>query len=421
MTSRRDPLKVLVIIPALSPVYGGPSFSSIGLAEALGRRGLQVDVVTTNAAGPRNFPVKLHQWIAESTYRLRYFRRWGRFEVKFSPTLMTWLFQHVTDYDVVHGMSVFNFPTYIYCEACRWRDVPHIIHPQGMFEPWAMSNKGWKKKVYFRWLKKPQLERANVIHCLTKHEAESIAALGVTTPKVIVPNGINFESMINGDANAFFLRYPELANKTRLLFLHRVDPKKGLDILAKSFARLRNRFPNTHLIITGPDPTGYWSTASRFFESAGCAAAVTYTGIVTGQNKADVLAAADVFVAPSYSEGFSMSVLEAMAAGLPSVITTGCNFPEAAEAKVALEVPIDATAFAEALGRLIENLPAAREMGQRAREFIFQNYTWDQAARKTHEVYTAILDHEPIPYQFGVSVTKTAELEQRAVRSMSLH
>ena|SRR5438876_6215270 len=415
MMLRPDRLRVLLVIPALSPVYGGPSFSSIGLAEALGRRGLRVDVVTTNAAGPYNLRIKPHQWLAESTYRLRYFRRWGRFEVKFSPALMGWLFRHVVDYDIVHGMSVFNFPSYIYCEACRWRDVPHIIHPQGMFEPWAMSNKGWKKRTYFRWLKKPQLRRANVIHCLTKHEAESIAALGVTTSKVIVPNGINFESILKGDAKAFLLRYPQLANKTRLLFLHRIDPKKGLDMLAESFARLHNQFPNTHLIITGPDPTGYWSTASNFFKSAGCAAAVTYTGMLTGQDKADVLAAADVFVAPSYSEGFSMSVLEAMAAGLPSVITTGCNFPEAAEAKVALEVPIDATVFAEALASLVENLPGAREMGRRAREFIFQNYAWDQAARKTHEVYTAILNHEPVPYQFHASVTETAELERHAV------
>jgi len=310
---------------------------------------------------------------------------------------------------------VFNFPADIYCEACRRRHVPHIIHPQGMFEPWAMANKGWKKRIYFRWLKKPQLQRANVIHCLARHEAESIAALGVTTPKVIVPNGISPESMINGDANAFLLRYPELANKTRLLFLHRVDPKKGLDMLAASFAWLRNRFANTHLIIAGPDPIGYWSTASRFFESKGCAGAVTYTGILTGQDKADALAAADIFVAPSYSEGFSMSVLEAMAAGLPSVITTGCNFPEAAEAKVALEVPIDPTAFAEALASLIEDLPAARAMGQRARTFIFQNYTWDQAARKTHEVYTAILNHQPMPYQSDMPVTETRELERRAV------
>jgi glycosyltransferase involved in cell wall biosynthesis len=329
--------------------------------------------------------------------------------------LMSWLFRHVADYDIVHGMSVFNFPAFIYGEACRWGDVPHIIHPQGMFEPWAMANKGWKKRAYFRWLKKPQLQRANVIHCLTKHEAESIAALGVSAIKVIVPNGINPESTIRGDARAFLVRYPNLASKTRLLFLHRVDPKKGLDILAKSFGRIHNQFPNAHLIITGPDPTGYWPTALHLFHSAGCSGAVTYTGMLTGQEKADVLAAADVFVAPSYSEGFSMSVLEAMAAGLPSVITTGCNFPEAAEANVTLEVPIDALAFAEALASLIENLPAAREMGRRAREFIFQNYTWDQAARKTHEVYTAILNHEPIPYQLDVSVARISELEPRAV------
>ena len=415
MTRHGDRLKVLVLIPALSPIYGGPSTCAIDLADALGRRGLKVDLVTTNAAGPHNLRVKFHQWLDEPTYRIRYFRRWGHFEVKFTPALMMWLFHHVTDYDIVHGMSVFNFPAYIYCEACRWRDVPHIIHPQGMFEPWAMANKGWKKRVYFRWFKKAQLQRANVIHCLTKHEAESISALGVTTPKVIVPNGVNPESAIKGHPNAFLLRYPQLANKIRLLFLHRVDPKKGLDILATSFALLHNRFPNIHLIIAGPDPVGYWSTAARFFVSKGCAAAVTYTGMLTGQDKADALAAADIFVAPSYSEGFSMSVLEAMAAGLPSVITTGCNFPEATAAKVALEVPIDATAFAEALASLIENLPVTREMGQRAREFIFQNYTWDQVARKTHEVYTAMLNHEPMPYQFDMPMTETQELERRAV------
>jgi glycosyltransferase involved in cell wall biosynthesis len=405
MTQQPDQLKVLVVVPALSPVYGGPSFSSIGLAEALGRRGLRVDVVTTNAAGPHDLPVEPYQWFDESTYRLQYFPRWTRFEAKLSPALMRWLFRHVADYDIVHGMSVFNFPSYAYCEACRWREVPHIVHPQGMFEPWAMSNKGWKKRAYFRWLNEPQLQSANVIHCLTSHEAESIAALGVRVPKVIVPNGIAFDSMVKGDTSSFLRRYPQLANKTRLLFLHRIDPKKGLDILAQSFGRLHNRFPNAHLIIAGPDPTGYWSTASAFFES--CASAVTYTGMLTGQEKADALAAADLFVAPSYSEGFSMSVLEAMAAGLPSVITTGCNFPEAAKANVALEVPIDATAFAEALSSLIENLPVAREMGKRAREFIFQNYTWDQAAKKTHEVYTAILNHEPAPYQFDGSFTET--------------
>ena len=116
-----------------------------------------------------------------------------------------------------------------------------------------------------------------------------------------------------------------------------------------------------------------------------------------------------------------MSVLEAMAAGLPSVITTACNFPEAAAANVALEVPIDATAFADALATLIENLPAAREMGQRARKFILQNYTWDEAARKTHQVYTAILNCQPMPYQFDIRMTETRELERRAVWSRSQH
>ena len=114
--------------------------------------------------------------------------------------------------------------------------------------------------------------------------------------------------------------------------------------------------------------------------------------MLTGELKYSALSAANIYVAPSYSEGFSMSVLEGMASGLPCVITTGCNFPEAAQTNSAYVAKIDAREIANALLKCLSDRNAAKAMGTRAREFIFQNYTWDKIALKMVEVYQEILN-----------------------------
>jgi glycosyltransferase involved in cell wall biosynthesis len=114
--------------------------------------------------------------------------------------------------------------------------------------------------------------------------------------------------------------------------------------------------------------------------------------MLTGELKYAALAAASLYVAPSYSEGFSMSVLEGMAAGLPCIITTGCNFPEAAAAKAAVVVDINAEAVAEALETCLGHPEQSKMMGDRARQFILENYTWDKIAKSLIKVYEKIID-----------------------------
>ena len=123
-----------------------------------------------------------------------------------------------------------------------------------------------------------------------------------------------------------------------VLGLGRIDPKKGLDLLAKAFTKAHQVFPDTQLIVAGQDNTGFLPIAQNYFEEAGCSSAVKFTGMLTGEIKYAALAAANIYVAPSYSEGFSMSVLEGMASGLPCVITTGCNFPEASEVSEIVDI-----------------------------------------------------------------------------------
>ena len=177
-----------------------------------------------------------------------------------------------------------------------------------------------------------------------------------------------------------------------VLGLGRIDPKKGLDLLAKAFTKAHQVFPDTQLIVAGQDNTGFLPIAQKYFEEAGCSSAVKFTGMLTGEIKHAALAAANIYVAPSYSEGFSMSVLEGMASGLPCVITTGCNFPEASE--VSEIVDIDAEQIGNALIKLLQNPARAKDMGDHARQFILENYTWDKVASKMVAVYKQIINKE---------------------------
>lgn len=391
-------MKILIVIPALGSVYGGPTKSVFDLAQTLGSQGIEVDIVATTANGSASLDVPTQTWITEKYCRIQYFPYWGLLDYKISWLLTHWLFQHVTDYDLVHTNAVFSYPVLPAHWACQLHRVPYIMTPHGMLEPWALAYKSWKKNFYFNLLEKPAFRRASAIQILASSEAKQVERLNLKAPVAIVPNGIHkqdFEALSNPEI--FYQQFPHTRNKTLIIFLGRIDPKKGLDLLATAFAKVHSQFSQTHLILAGPDNIGFSRVAENYFAQAGCLDAVTFTGMLTGSLKNAALAAASIYVAASYSEGFSISVLEGMAAKLPCVITKGCNFPEAATRQAALVVDINADKIADGLIWCLANPQQAKLMGDRARQLIFEKYTWEQIASQMEEVYTSILQHKLLP------------------------
>lgn len=390
-------MKVLHIIPALGNVYGGPSKSVLELVETIVDLGVSCDLVTTNANGNQILDVPLQTWIINKCCRIQYFPYCDVFDYKLTWSLSKWLFQHVSDYDLVHTNAIFSYPVLPAYWSCQWQGVPYVITPHGMLEPWALAYKSWKKQLYLKLLEKPAFKNASALQVLAPSEAEKIKPLGIKTPFVYIPNGINpNEFDVSVDVELFYQKFPETRNKKLILFLGRIDPKKGLDLLASAFARVCEQFPQTHLIIAGPDNIGFLSTAQNYFQRMGCSQAITFTGMLTGSLKHSALAAADIFVAPSYSEGFSISVLEGMISGLPCVITTGCNFPEAAMVEAAYVVEPDAERIAEALINCLQNPKQAQAIGNRARQLILDKYTWKRIASNLIEVYSTIVQKKSL-------------------------
>ncbi len=390
-------MKVLAVIPYLASTYGGTSKSVKELAREVSNHKVSLDLITTNAGYAQNFTIPVNTWLNEKNYRLRYFPCWHHNDFIVSIPLISWLFKHISRYDLVHNNTMFAPLISITHKICQLKKIPYIVTPHGMLEPWALSYKARKKQYYYNLVEKASLAKAKAIQTLASSEAKNLQSLGFKQT-IVVPNGIDTQEYQElPTPEIFYQQFPHTRNKTLILFLGRIDPKKGLDLLASAFARAYRQFPNIHLIVAGPDSINFFPTVRNYFVEAGCIEAVTFTGMIKGSLKYAALAAAKVYIAPSYSEGFSMSILEGMVSGLPCIITKGCNFPEAATAQAARVVDMEPEAIASALIECLQNPDRARAMGDRARQFILDNYTWDKIAAQMKEVYQAIADNQSIP------------------------
>ncbi len=388
-------MRVLHVLPAVARVYGGPSQLVPELARALSRAGVAVDIATTDADGSERLPVPLEVPVNRAGVATYFFPRQRPSGYTFSWPLTRWLWQHVDQYDLVHITAVFSYPTLAAGRLATLRRRPFIVAPQGMLEPWSMRRKVWKKRPYFHLVERPTLARAAAIQALVEEEARRIRALRLVPPVFVLPNGVDPEEFQHlPSRDVFDAAYPEARGKRLILFLGRLDPKKGLDLLVRAFGRLTASTglgESLRLVIAGPDLVGYRSKLEALIAKERLGNRVIFAGMLSGANKRAALASAEMFVLPSYSEGFSVAVLEALAAGLPVVITENCNFPEVARHGAGFVVPPAAEAIAEAMSQILLAEQTRRAMRGLARRLVQDHFAWPAIARRLVGIYEDLI------------------------------
>ena len=182
-----------------------------------------------------------------------------------------------------------------------------------------------------------------------------------------------------------------------VLFFARIHVKKGLSLLAEALKQVAPTHPELHLVIAGNDDGALKPFCSRMAD-LGLSRMMTYLGHVAGQGARQVWAAADAFILPSYSEGFSMAILEAMACRLPCLITNSCHFPEAAASHAAIVVTPDINAVTHGLHELLDRSGDERtRLGKTGRQLIESHYTWDLQAKRLAAVYEWLVSGGPKP------------------------
>ncbi len=300
--------------------------------------------------------------------------------------------------EVVHIHGLWQGHTRRGARQARNAGVPYLVAAHGMAEPWAMRHKALKKAIYTALVEGKNLRRAACLHALTRPEIGHLRAIAPATPVCLVPNGVNLAPFDDlPPRSELEAEFPELQGKFVLLFFGRVHMKKGLDLLADALAVVGRDIPELHLLVAGNDDGALGPLKSQC-EALGIADRLTCMGHVSGERARRVWAAADAFVLPSYSEGFSMAVLEALACRLPALITTACHFPELAQADGAEVVEPTVGSVTLGLRRLLERSPADRaDMARRGRALVEQGYTWDQQARKLADVYHWLSGGGPAP------------------------
>ncbi|MFB0563422.1 MAG: glycosyltransferase [Candidatus Lokiarchaeia archaeon] len=381
-------MKVLQIAASLVSEWGGPPKVVYELSEHLIRTGVDITIYASGKRGkekesifPQGTDCKLfHQNFLSKFWRL------------YSPELSASLKTEIDKFDLIHIHEIWHYSHFIAYYWAKKKCKPYIITVHGALEPWCLNYKRFKKRVFSAFIQKKILREAAAIHAFTQSEAEQVKAFGINNRIIIIPNGIDLKLYaVLPPKEKIEAQYPQIKGKKMILFLGRIHPIKGLDILAKSISNIAGMREDTILVIAGPDD-GYKKQVESMIKIEGISKKVIFTGMITGKEKLAALSRADIFVLPSYSEGFSMSILEAMACGLPVVITNQCHFPEVKQYNAGLVIEPNVGELTEALEILLSDPELCQQMGNNGKRLVRERYTWDRIADQMIEVYKDIIE-----------------------------
>ncbi len=378
-------MRVLHVTISMDASWGGPPQVVAGLASSQSRLGADVTIVATE----QNFLTQKDMVPTDPGVEVRVFPRgrFSRFWTGYSRPLNRFLKSEARHYDVIHIHELWHYPGYVACGETSKRDIPYIISPHGCLAPLALSNDRLLKRIYSPMVQRPILNRASLVHVLTRTEEQDARLYGVSSPTTVIPAGVEIGLRPGGSASSMDKASPAGNNAFAILFLGRIIPNKGPALLIDAIASLRERGHNVSLTLAGPSSPDYRARLQNQVDSLNVADAISFPGFVTGSKKVEVFSNAHLFVLPSYSEGFSIASLEAMAHALPVVLSPQCNFPEAAQAGAGLEVEPALGPLTDALESLLKNPEEARLMGLKGRALVEQQYSWENIAARFLDAY----------------------------------
>ncbi|HZL59298.1 MAG TPA: glycosyltransferase [Stellaceae bacterium] len=381
-------MKILHVIASLDRREGGPAVACLGMAALMARRGHDVRVLTL-APGFDPAVGALAPGVAIEALPLS-----PAAGLRVSWPLDRRLAAAVPAADIVHLHSLYLFHDWSAARHCRRHGKPYIVRPHGTLDPFIHRRHRWRKAVIDRLFQNDVLRRAAGLHYTTAEEWRLAAPHALNACGAVAPNGIDPAEFQNPPPrSALRQRYPQIGDRRVVLFLGRLNFKKGLEIAVDAFAEAARRRDDLFLVIAGPDDGMRGKIESRIRER-GIEQMSLFTGMVSGADKAAVLTGSDVFLLPSLSENFAITVIEAAASGVPVIMSDRVNLcHEFAAAGAALIAEPNAASFAASLNALLDDPAAATRLRRRAAELVQARFAWDALGQVYEKMYaTAIRD-----------------------------
>ena len=317
-------MKVLHVIPSLSRRRGGPTTALLGLCPELGKIGIETTIITTDDDVDRRLQVPLMQPCVYEGCRVIFFPRrdgWSRLfrDFSYSPELREWLAEHLAEYDLLHVHALFSYAPSLAMQLARRAGAPYICRPLGLLGEWALKQKPLRKRAFIRLFDAENLNHAGAIEYGSPQEMREAAALELPAPGRMIPLGFQPVPEHPEARLELCARFSLPADKTIILFLSRVHPKKGLNLLVEACSRLPA--DSFRLLIAGSGEPADEAAIRKQVKALGLDGQVLWTGFLENADKTLALRGADLFVLPSLSESFGIAVAEAMSAGCGVIVS----------------------------------------------------------------------------------------------------
>ncbi len=379
-------MKILNIC-AYTWAIGGPARIIYDHTTEVLKQGHQVDILSPMTPGEKSYTVPEGARLIECARTTPI----SRFFNEFSLEAYAYLKKHINEYDIVHMHGIWHFGSV--APFIVPNHVAKVITIHGLLDRWAINHSKWKKEIVSALFQKRLLGKADLIQINNTDEEEDVIRYLGYRPKnmVIVPNGMKVSEYTNlPEKGIFKKKFGISPSQKMVLFMGRLNIKKGLDLLLPAFEKIHRQIPEAILILAGPDD-GYQAETEAFIQKHGLGERIRLVGMLTDTIKKEALSDADVFVLPSYSEGFSIAVLEAMTSGVPALVSDRVGFGDYIKKfDAAYLTPLTSDAVAKGLLKILQEPDYAAQMAKRAYNMVTDNFDIKVVANQLLEEYKKI-------------------------------
>jgi glycosyltransferase involved in cell wall biosynthesis len=378
-------MKALHVIPSIGPLRGGPSVAAIAMCRALADEGVECHIVCTNDNGDQVLDVPTGEWVMHQGVSTWFLQRispsWRPLrEFQIGKGFSPWLARHAGGYDILHVHALFSHLSSAAMSFARRQGIPYILRPLGILEGYSLGRSAWKKRAFLALFDGANIRGASAIH-LTSRLEEEVSLIPGTAPKWIVPLGVDMPSCPPAAG---------IGDPPQIVFLSRWHEKKRIEMLIEALRELRDL--DWHLVLAGAGETELTARIHSLIRKHGLETRTSFPGFVAGPEKVQLLREADLFVLPSASENFGIAAAEALAAGVPAIVSRHVALADEIEsARAGWICGDDAGLLAAALREALGDPDERRRRGQGAAQLARSTFSWKSCAERLIAGYRSIL------------------------------
>ena len=381
------------MIPSVSSRYGGPVAALKAMASGLAAEGVSVVVATTDAdSGAARLDVPVGTPVTSDAVYYHFKRTAQLYNV--SLGLLGWLRKHVAEFDVVHIHALFTWSSTVAAFEAKRQRVPYVVRPLGVLNQWGMTQRRpLAKRLSFGAVESRILRGSACIHYTSDAERNEAALLGAAVRdhrSVVIP--VPVQTLAAGDAALLQEKFPILRGGKVILFLSRLHPKKGIELLLDAFALVRKRHPDAVLLIAGDGDAACVESLRARRSAVEQGAQIVWAGHIDGALKASAFATASMFVLPSASENFGVAAAESLGAGIPTIVSPDVAISaEIAAARAGIVVERETKKIAQAINDVLASAVDLQTLVANGRQLVNERYSTTAVGRALVQLYRGVV------------------------------